>query len=114
MRLFFLRACFVSARSPTRPVCPVDFTQNPTAFDIESNWDLFNPFGTGFIGEFLPSNAHDRHRYVAIVDENTGELLDTLDLSFTSGGNDGTAGRRDSSAEAWCRVSIRARRQQDP
>ena len=66
----------------------IDFTQNPTAFNF-SAWDTSSSTTSTFSGTFSAAVAETGSDNVAIVDENTGELLDEITLSFTSDGNDG-------------------------
>jgi hypothetical protein len=90
MRGIFLAGflCFGSLASAAS--LSVDFTQNPTAFNIDLHWDSFTFATASFSGTFLSNNATTGTDTVAIVDENTGELLDTFDMTFDSHGHDGT------------------------
>lgn len=67
----------------------IDFTQTPTAFNNDANWDTFGATATSFSGTFASSVAETGTDVIAIVDQNTNLLLDTLTLNFSSGGNDG-------------------------
>jgi hypothetical protein len=66
----------------------IDFTQNPTAFNF-SGWDTSTSTTSTFSGTFFAAAAETGSDNVAVVDENTGELLEEIMLNFTSDDNDG-------------------------
>jgi hypothetical protein len=67
----------------------IDFTQTPTAFNQDANWDTFSATATSFTGTFGSIVANTGTETIAIIDQNTSMLLDTLTLTFSSGGFDG-------------------------
>ena len=63
----------------------IDFTQNPTAFTVDApNWESFSSTATSFTGTYFTTDGVTGGDNVAIIDENTGELLDTISFSLSS------------------------------
>jgi hypothetical protein len=61
----------------------IDFTQTPTAFTADlPNWNSFTSDTTTFFGIFVSGFTASGSDNIAVVDPNTGLLLDTILLSF--------------------------------
>ena len=71
----------------------VDFTQTPTAFNFDANWDTHSSTATTFTGSFLANSSENGSDLVAIVNQNNhNELLDTLSLMFSTNTSNGASG----------------------
>lgn len=67
----------------------VDFTQNPTAFNADANWEFgFSSTATTFTGQYIVDNLGTTGTSnIAIVDQYTGEVLNELLLNYSWDGS---------------------------
>lgn len=91
MKIFTIGALLCCATLASAANLSIDFTQSPTAFNNDAFWDSFSSTATTFTGTFGSNSGATNSDNIAIVDENTGELLDTLMLNFSSNNDGGFA-----------------------
>lgn len=67
----------------------IDFTQNPTAFNADANWEFgFSSTATTFTGNYIADNLGTTgSSNIAIVDQYTGEVLNELLLNYSWDGS---------------------------